>query len=437
MKGKDNSGLKGFKGAFKKALAVVLFVSLLTGMTAGLTGCKFIGNITNGFTASNNTLSGAELARLMANAILNEKSVGDCYEKVPDSQLNGLSYTVFSEYCSILRKCSLEHGTADSFRVLSSEEKQAYFASIDQYGAEDIQSVEKYGDLEIVELCYSTDKKPSAAPVRFAVAKNGDSYSLAGQYITDSMLAYSYINHYFDMIDDGNIDGLEAIIKSSYDSDIYMNSVIREKANYLVEYYMKKVKSSKNNYRILLVSPTHVIYEIPEVFSDDGDSIVSKRVELFLRQNGTFSINDKVPVLLDEIRLSREGLSTKLRMGSTYTAGEIYKLLGEPIFVAYDPGQVIMTYNGMTIRLDAEISENHQWSSGRLVSVVLRNDNEFSLGEDLYVGMNVSELLLIYPMFDECEFTGSFENGDGVYVLSFEFDDYGNISRIKLGEAVG
>ena len=51
--------------------------------------------------------------------------------------------------------------------------------------------------------------------------------------------------------------------------------------------------------------------------------------------------------------------------------------------------------------------------------------------------MNISELLLTYPMFDESNYVGSFKNGNGEFVLAFEFDDYGNVTRIKLGEALG
>lgn len=50
--------------------------------------------------------------------------------------------------------------------------------------------------------------------------------------------------------------------------------------------------------------------------------------------------------------------------------------------------------------------------------------------------MNISELLLVYPMFDECGYTGSFKNGDGEFTLSFEFDEYGNVSTIRLGEDI-
>lgn len=435
MKKTGNSLRSLIKGTAKKALAVTMCVTLVTGMAFSLSGCKLIDFFSSGLNVSLNSLSETELARLMTNAILSERNVADCYNKLPSSQLNGLSYSMFSEYCSILRKCSQEHGTADSFRILNETEKRQYFAAID--GTDnDFRSVEVYGDMDVIELCYSQDKDPSASPVRFTIAKNGDKYAMAGQYITDSMLAYSYINHYFDMIDDGNIDGLEAIIKSTYDSDIYMNSVIYAKANYIADYYMMKVKSNVVDYQLKLFSPTHITYVIPEVFSGDGDSIFTKKVELRLQNDGTFYVQDDIPVVINELRFFGDDES-KLRMGSSYTKDEIIALLGEPVIVSYDDGVVILTYSGMTIRLNADLDKDNNWTSGRLSSIVLRNDDRFTIGEELFIGMNVSELLLIYPMFDECDFTASFKNGDGEFILSFQFDDFGNVTRIRLGEAVG
>lgn len=423
------------KGTARKALAVVMCAAFITGMAFSFTGCKLIDFFSSGLNVSLNSLSETELARLMTNAILSERNVADCYNKLPSSQLNGLSYSMFSEYCSILRKCSQEHGTADSFRILNETEKNQYFALIDGSDNE-FRSVDVYGDMDVIELSYSQDKNPEASPVRFTIAKNGDKYAMAGQYITDSMLAYSYINHYFDMIDDGNIDGLEAIIKSTYDSDIYMNSVIYAKANYIADYYMLKVKSNAEEYQLKLFSPTHITYVIPEVFNGDGDSIFSKTVELRLQNDGSFFVQDDIPVVINELRFFSDGES-KLRMGSSYTKEEIIALLGEPVIVSYDEGIVILTYSGMTIRLDADLDKDNNWTSGRLSSVVLRKDDRFTIGEELFIGMNISELLLIYPMFDECDFTASFQNGDGEFVLSFQFDDFGNVTRIRLGEAVG
>ena len=435
MKKCMNSLKSLIKGTARKALAVVMCAAFITGMAFSFTGCKLIDFFSSGLNVSLNSLSETELARLMTNAILSERNVADCYNKLPSSQLNGLSYSMFSEYCSILRKCSQEHGTADSFRILNETEKNQYFALIDGSDNE-FRSVDVYGDMDVIELSYSQDKNPEASPVRFTSAKNGDKYAMAGQYITDSMLAYSYINHYFDMIDDGNIDGLEAIIKSTYDSDIYMNSVIYAKANYIADYYMLKVKSNAEEYQLKLFSPTHITYVIPEVFNGDGDSIFSKTVELRLQNDGSFFVQDDIPVVINELRFFSDGES-KLRMGSSYTKEEIIALLGEPVIVSYDEGIVILTYSGMTIRLDADLDKDNNWTSGRLSSIVLRKDDRFTIGEELFIGMNISELLLIYPMFDECDFTASFQNGDGEFVLSFQFDDFGNVTRIRLGEAVG
>ncbi len=97
---------------------------------------------------------------------------------------------------------------------------------------------------------------------------------------------------------------------------------------------------------------------------------------------------------------------------------------------------VTLAYRGMTVRLAAEI-KNGKWTTGRLTSIVIHNSSEFKLGEDIYVGMNVSELLLVYPMFDQSDFQGSFKNVDGEFVIKFDFNDYGNVTKITVGEAVG
>lgn len=425
--------MRKFKGSAKKVLAVIMCVSMIFGMSVCLTGCDFFTGLSKGFKASQKDLSKAELARIIVVAISDERSVSEAYSKIPESQLDNISYSVFAEYCSILRKNSQVHGTADSFRFLSSSEKEDYFRTIDADAGETYKTIDEYGDMEVVELCYSKDRDSHAAPVRFIIANNEGNYSIGGDYVTDSMFAYSYIKRYFDMIDDGNVDGLEAIIKSSYNSDIYLNSVIKAKASFISEYYKMKVKTSTKDYELKLLSPTHIIYRIPEVFSND--SIVSKNISLRVNKDGGFSILDHIPSAIDEISLYKNGVS-KLRMGSTYSQSEIYRLLGEPKLSTVSNGVVALAYKGVTLRFSAEVKDG-KWSTGRLFSVVVRNQGDFSLGEDIYVGMNVSELLLVYPMFDECNYQSSFKNVDGEFTLAFEFDDFGNVTRIDLGESVG
>ena len=407
-------------GALKKVLSVILCIAMIAG-TVALSGCNFINNITSGLNVAQKALSEAELARLITNAVNSDANVADCFASIPSSQLDGLSYSIFSEYCSILRKCSQKHGTADSFKILNENEKERYFQKIDSEN-EDYRKIEYYGNIDVVELCYSNDKSPNSPPVRFVIAKHGTGYCMASNYIVDSMLAYSYINHYFEMIDERNVDGLEAIIKSAYNSDIYLNSVIHAKADYISDYYTLKVKTKSSDYELRIFSPTCISYVIPEVFSSDGTSITSKTVDLRLKNDGEYMLEDHIPATVREVRFGKEG-GGSLRMGSTYTFSEIRKILGAPKFTTTTSDLVIIVYDGATLRLNAEISEDGQWSTGRLTSILLRKYNGLSFGEDLYIGMNISELLLVYPMFDGCGYTGSFKNGDGEFVLSFEFDD--------------
>ena len=90
----DNSR-KTFKGALSRALAVILCLSMVFGVL-GLTGCTFIDNLTHG--VSQKSLSEAELARLVTNAVISDANVADCYAKFPKNQLDGLSYSMFSEF---------------------------------------------------------------------------------------------------------------------------------------------------------------------------------------------------------------------------------------------------------------------------------------------------------------------------------------------------
>jgi len=423
------------RGSVKKILAVVVCFSMICGMSVCLSGCTLFDGISKGFKTASKSISGSELALIVTNAIMSERDVSESFSKIPESQLDGLSYSVFYQYCSILRNCSNVHGTVNAFRFLDDNEKEAYFSSIDAFAGEEYATVDEYGEMDVVELCYSKDREPSAPPVRFTLAKKDNLYSIGGRYITDSMFAYAYINRYFDMIDDQNVDGLEVVIRDSYASDIYLNSVIYAKANYICDYYRMKVKTHSDDFELKLFSPTHISYVIPEVLTEYNDGFVSKTVDLRMYKGGSFCIQDHIQSSVEEIRLVKNGES-KLRLGSTYSQNELYRLLGEPVLKSPHNGVVTLAYKGMTIRLTADIKDG-KWTTGRLTSIIIRNSSEYKLGEDIYVGMNVSELLLIYPMFDQSNYQGSFKNIDGEFVLAFEFDDYGNVSKIILGEAVG
>ena len=211
-------------------------------LAVSVSACSVVSDIQSQINTAYTNLSEQDLARLVINAISDETQVSDSFSAIPDPQLDGLTYTAFYEYVSILRTVSASHGKATSFRILSEEEEEAYFAQADD-GDYDVKSLEDYGELDVVEICYEEDAD-LLYPCRFVLRERADgSYSLAGDYVADSIVAYDYVTHYFLMIEEKNTDALSAIIGPIYPESLYISSVISTKADYVIDYYKLKVMS--------------------------------------------------------------------------------------------------------------------------------------------------------------------------------------------------
>ena len=98
--------------------------------------------------------------------------------------------------------------------------------------------------------------------------------------------------------------------------------------------------------------------------------------------------------------------------------------------------EILIAFNGVMLRFDGAPSADGTWNSARLVSISVYDADSPAATFDgrLFVGMNISELLLVYPMIDETGFVYTFETAEGTYKLEFEFDDNKNVSKIRLGE---
>lgn len=430
-----------------KRFAVVLIAVITLTAIASCDVLRSIGQI-----APEKKLGEQELARLVTEAVQSESSVADCYSQIPKSQLDNVTYTAFSEYVSILRSMSIKHGEVDSFRILSEEACSEYFESVSGY-SESIKGFDSYGDLDVITLCYSNDRSKDLADCSFVLQKGEDgTYNLAGSYITDTILTYDFISHYFSMISEGNTDALCAILSPTYSSDIYIDSVINAKAEYIIDYYNLRVKSMTEDYEITCLAPMLISYVIPETIDSDGTSVVSHSVDLMVDKNGSFCLYDVIPVNSAEPVYLYAAGEKALVCGSFYTGDSVEAILGEALYTISpeDPSEVtvddegkehniykvLVSYNGLLLRFDAEYRNGDpaEWE-GTLTSIRLYDistENIYSFNQDITVGMNMAELLLIYPVIDEYGFVYSFDDAGETYQMIPEFDDYGNISKIQL-----
>ena len=100
--------------------------------------------------------------------------------------------------------------------------------------------------------------------------------------------------------------------------------------------------------------------------------------------------------------------------------------------------EILISFNGVMLRFEGSPSADGTWNSARLVSMSVYGNNAgaptSTFDGRLFVGMNISELLLVYPMIDETGYVYTFETDEGTYKLEFEFDENKNVKKILLGE---
>lgn len=420
-------------------------------LAVSVSACSVVSDIQSQINTAYTNLSEQDLARLVINAISDETQVSDSFSAIPDPQLDGLTYTAFYEYVSILRTVSASHGKATSFRILSEEEEEAYFAQADD-GDYDVKSLEDYGELDVVEICYEEDADP-LYPCRFVLRERADgSYSLAGDYVADSIVAYDYVTHYFLMIEEKNTDALSAIIGPIYPESLYISSVISTKADYVIDYYKLKVMSGQEDYKLGFMSPVKVTFVIPETLDNDNVSVKSHKVSLLVGKDGSTFIRDIIPSNDGEqLFLCREG-EKLVTCGEEYSAEDVYEILGDPVSALTD-GKVVDSYkddegsihtfydlvvnfDGVSLKFKVEYENySHTEWNGTLESIRIYRDSSYTVSNVVYEGMNLSELMLIYPMIDEFGFVYSYEFDDEDYEMTFTYDENYNITSVIVSEA--
>ena len=420
-------------------------------MAVSVSSCSVVSDIQSQINTVYTNLSEQELARLVINAIADDTQVSDSFSAIPDPQLDGLTYTAFYEYVSILRSVSSSHGKATSFRILSEEEEDAYFAQATDSDY-DVKSLDEYGELDVVEICYEDDADP-LYPCMFVLKERADgSYSLAGDYIADSIVAYDYVTHYFLMIEEKNTDALSAIIGPIYPETLYISSVISTKADYVIDYYKLKVMSGQDDYKLGFMSPVKVTFVIPETLDNDNVTVKTHKVSLLVGTDGSTFIRDIIPSNDGEqLFLCLEG-EELVTCGEVYSAENVIELMGEPVSALSD-GKVIDSYqdddgnthvqydmvlnfDGVSLKFKVEYKDySHTEWTGTLESIRIYRDSAYTVSNVVYEGMNLSELMLIYPMIDEFGFVYSYEYDDEDYEMSFTYDENYNITSVIVSEA--
>ena len=408
----------------RKCIAVVLCITLIL----GLASCGLVHDIRHNVSehiTNKETLPIQELTRLLICSINDSRTTPDSYSAIPESQLDGLSYSYFYEYMNIMRSVSRQEnkGNVKSFRIMSVSECLSILGQ-DLFNT--------YGQITGAELIYSNE---AIHPVYIFFRVNSDGTpSLSSSWITSVINIYNYGNHYFNMLDEENNDGVIALISPGFSDPAYTNEALFARATELIKFYRLRVMSNTSDYEITTLVPDQMVVRIPNTVADDGVSFEDHYVTLDLLNNGNYRIDDNISVATDSnlVYLMR-GDERLLRVGTEYSYLDMINLMGEPSSLNIDPleGKVMVVYPGLILRFDGEGESADNWT-GTLTSVRIISNSTYSIGYFLYIGMSKTQILIAYPFIDSNNYSMVFSNGTMIYELSFVFDEDGKVVNIRL-----
>ena len=391
--------------------------------------CSFAKIIKNG-QPLNASLSEEELARIVTLSVQDADNVASCFSSIPSSQLDSVTYSTFAEYTKILRTMVKGRGKVKAFRILPENLKTTIFEETSELCGIDVTEV--YPNEDLVEIVCDDD---SDQKVYFPLI-TGDAFSLDGKAMSDTIASYNYLFHYMNMVYDSNSAALVSIMDPAYTDDIYIDSVMRSKAEYVIDYYSKFVSSGYDDIKVSMASPCFVKFNLPKVMNGKGD-VFTKDVSI-VNRNGDFFIEDTMPLNPTNKTIFLYGGSKRsFAVGDSLTLAKVKETLGEPLFVVSHQDaksgreRVVVCYDGMDLAFDATYDESGSWT-GNLVSIRIFGKSAFTVDNSVYVGMNISELMLIYPFVDEYGYVFEYEDESGKRSISFELDDKGNIVSIVM-----
>ncbi len=363
-------------------------------------------------------MSAQEIIRNVVTAINDKRDTAESYSNIPESQRQGVTYSYYSEYLSIIRSMSSSRGNVNSFRLLTEDEVRSYVGDDVDY---------PIGNIIAAELLYNQEYD---TPICVFLLNDNDKAYLSVDWIKDSIAIYSYSDYYFTMLDESNYAGVASLLRPSLDSSEYTEEAVLARANALIDFYQVKVKSMRTQYEVTKFFPTYLEVNIPEVFMDDGTHISSHKVSFTEIQSETYSIFDEIPFYADDVFLSIfKDNREMLRIGEHYSSDYVYNLFGNPISVSYhnlensddDYSEIILVdYRGLILIFHANSNEDGLWE-GRLVTIRVSANCIFTVGRTLSAEMQKSEVLELLPYIENEDFCLRYSGFE--VILRFDEDE--------------
>ena len=373
-----------------------------------------------------------ELARLVVDSLSEKTDMESLYERIPEEQRDGLSYSMYYEYIDVLSKMMPNGSKVVSFDIVEGEERQKLLDSMLSSDSEEYKN--------LISCCVpirveTTGARVSGVPLYFYLQTNSEGEVYLDKEWAESCIdLYAFAVHYFEAYSNENLTDVISLLPYTETPEPLPQSrdVLKAKAKEMIRFYSHNVKSSVSQYEMISIDASNLLYLQPEVlntqlqansrtvyFRSDEDNVISvvdpiqnelKTVDLYLYYNGQRTV----------------------RVGEHAAPSQLENLFGTPISISCGPvmeksqngeelRNILVRYDGFVITVYGTYEDAENWD-GRYVRFRIWNSSRVSIGSEMDVSDTSFDILTRYPFADETGFVLPVTADGEQYVLTFELD---------------
>ena len=406
-----------------RCFSVMLMLCVFSGMLTSCSGKGF----------KKNTIDVPEMARIVADSLDDISLSESLYERIPDDQKDGMTYSEYHEYISVLSNMIPNQGRVLTFEIVEGAEKQRLLEAMLS------NDPEEYSDL--IMSCIpikvtTTGVRRSGTPIYFYLQTKPDgTVYLNRSWAKSCMDLYAFSVHYFEAYTNENLTDVISLIPYTETAETLPESedILREKGKEMIRFYTHNVKSDESDYEMISIDASNLLYLQPEVY-DNHLHVSSRQVRFRSDSQDVISVVDPIENELKtaDLYLYYNNRRT-VRIGDHSAPLQLKSIFGDPLTVSCGPVMVpadnmedglrniLIRYKGFSITVYGVYHGEDDWT-GTLVHFDIYSSRKVGIGSNMSLNDSSWDVLYQYPFADQMGYELQVLVDGEIYKLKIEFD---------------
>lgn len=406
-----------------RCFSVMLMLCVFSGILTSCSGKGF----------KKNTIDVPEMARIVADSLDDISLSESLYERIPDDQKDGMTYSEYHEYISVLSNMIPNQGRVLTFEIVEGAEKQRLLEAMLS------NDPEEYSDL--IMSCIpikvtTTGVRRSGTPIYFYLQTKPDgTVYLNRSWAKSCMDLYAFSVHYFEAYTNENLTDVISLIPYTETAETLPESedILREKGKEMIRFYTHNVKSDESDYEMISIDASNLLYLQPEVY-DNHLHVSSRQVRFRSDSQDVISVVDPIENELKtaDLYLYYNNRRT-VRIGDHSAPLQLKSIFGDPLTVSCGPVMVpadnmedglrniLIRYKGFSITVYGVYHGEDDWT-GTLVHFDIYSSRKVGIGSNMSLNDSSWDVLYQYPFADQMGYELQVLVDGEIYKLKIEFD---------------